>query len=165
MVKIRLKRMGNTHRPFYRIVVAKSTSARDSAAIEYLGTYDPLTKPSTVEIKNDRALHWLLEGAQPTETAAILLKRQGVLDEFFAQRPTAKKKYGFLDKRTQAMSKQSAVSQVEAAPAPVAESAPVAEPVPAVEEAAPAVEEVAAVVEEAPIEAPVEEVKAEEAGE
>jgi small subunit ribosomal protein S16 len=145
VVKIRLKRMGNTHRPFYRIVVAKSTSARDSAAIEYLGTYDPLTKPSTVILKNDRALHWLLEGAQPTETAAILLKRQGVLDEFFAQRPTAKKKYGFLDKRTQAMTKQSAVSQVEAAPVAVAEPAPAAE--------------------EAVVEAPVEETKAEEASE
>jgi len=156
VVKIRLKRMGNTHRPFYRIVVAKSDSARDSAAIEYLGTYDPLTKPSTVVMKNDRALHWLMEGAQPTETAAILLKRQGVLDEFFAQRPTAKKKFGFLDKRTQAMTKQSAVSEVEAAPVAVAEAAPVAE------EAAPAVEEVAAV-EEAPVEAPAEEAKAEEA--
>ncbi len=155
MVKIRLKRMGNAHRPFYRIVVAKSASARDSAAIEYLGTYDPLTKPSTVVLKNDRALHWLLEGAQPTETAAILLKRQGVLDEFFAQRPTAKKKYSFLDKRTQAMTKQSAVSEVEAAPVAVAEAAPVAEEAP--------VE--APVVEEAPVEAPVEEAKAEEASE
>lgn len=117
MVKIRLTRMGNKHRPFYRIVVAKSASARDSAAIEYIGTYDPLTKPSTVQMKNDRALHWLMNGAEPTETVAILLKRQGVLDEFFAQRPKAKRKFGFLDKTTQAMSRQSAISQVEAAPA------------------------------------------------
>ncbi|MBL8068256.1 MAG: 30S ribosomal protein S16 [Armatimonadetes bacterium] len=124
MVKIRLKRMGNKHRPFYRIVVAKSASARDSAAIEYLGSYNPISKPSTVEIKGDRALHWLLEGAQPTETVAILLKRQGILDEFFAQRPAAKKKYGFLDKRTRAMTVESAVSQVAAAPA---EEAPAAE--------------------------------------
>ena len=152
VVKIRLKRMGNKHRPFYRIVVAKSTAARDSAAIEYLGSYNPLTKPSTVELKSDRALHWLMSGAQPTETVAILLKRQGVLDEFFAQRPTAKKKYGFLDKTTQAMTKQSAVSQVEAsaAEAPKAEAA--------VEEA-PAAEETPAA------EAPVEEAKAEEASE
>lgn len=116
--------MGNKHRPFYRIVVAKSASARDSAAIEYLGSYNPISKPSTVEIKGDRALHWLLEGAQPTETVAILLKRQGILDEFFAQRPAAKKKYGFLDKRTRAMTVESAVSQVAAAPA---EEAPAAE--------------------------------------
>lgn len=137
MVKIRLKRMGNTHRPFYRIVVAKSDSARDSAAIEYLGTYDPLTKPSSVEVKGERALHWLMNGAQPTETVAYLLKREGILDEFFAQRPNAKKKFGFLDKTTRAMSVESVVSQV-AAPAeePKAE-APVEEyaPAEAVEEA------------------------------
>lgn len=158
MVKIRLTRMGNKHRPFYRIVVAKSASARDSAAIEYIGTYDPLTKPSTVQLKNDRALHWLMNGAEPTETVAILLKRQGVLDEFFSQRPKAKKKFGFLDKTTQAMSRQSAISQVESAPAAeakkeevVAEAAPVEE-APVVEEAV-AVEETAPVAEEAPAEA------------
>lgn len=153
MVKIRLKRMGNSHRPFYRIVVAKSDSARDSAAIEYIGTYDPLTKPSTIEMKSDRALHWLMNGAQPTETAAILLKRQGILDEFFAQRPNAKKKYGFLDKTTQAMTKESAVSQV-AAPAEEAKVEEVK-----AEEVAP--------VEEAPVaeEAATEESKAEESAE
>ncbi|MBS1711831.1 MAG: 30S ribosomal protein S16 [Armatimonadetes bacterium] len=139
MVKIRLKRMGNKHRPFYRIVVAKSASARDSAAIEYLGSYNPISKPSTVEIKGDRALHWLLEGAQPTETVAILLKRQGILDEFFAQRPAAKKKYGFLDKRTRAMTVESAVSQVAAAPAEEAPAEETTESIavePAAEEAA-----------------------------
>lgn len=152
--------MGNKHRPFYRIVVAKSASARDSAAIEYIGTYDPLTKPSTVQMKNDRALHWLMNGAEPTETVAILLKRQGVLDEFFAQRPKAKRKFGFLDKTTQAMSRQSAISQVEAAPAEapaaaVAEAAPVIEEAPEVEEVKAeevAVEETAPVAEEAPAE-------------
>ncbi|MBX3115027.1 MAG: 30S ribosomal protein S16 [Fimbriimonadaceae bacterium] len=143
--------MGNKHRPFYRIVVAKSASARDSAAIEYIGTYDPLTKPSTVQLKNDRALHWLMNGAEPTETVAILLKRQGVLDEFFSQRPKAKKKFGFLDKTTQAMSRQSAISQVEAAPAAEPKKEEVAaEAVPA--EEAPAVEETAPVAEEAPVE-------------
>lgn len=151
MVKIRLTRMGNKHRPFYRIVVAKSASARDSAAIEYIGTYDPLTKPSTVQLKNDRALHWLMNGAEPTETVAILLKRQGVLDEFFSQRPKAKKKFGFLDKTTQAMSRQSAISQVEAAPAAEPKKEEVAaEAAPA--EEAPAVEETAPVAEEAPVE-------------
>lgn len=143
--------MGNKHRPFYRIVVAKSASARDSAAIEYIGTYDPLTKPSTVQLKNDRALHWLMNGAEPTETVAILLKRQGVLDEFFSQRPKAKKKFGFLDKTTQAMSRQSAISQVEAAPAAEPKKEEVAaEAAPA--EEAPAVEETAPVAEEAPVE-------------
>ena len=134
MVKIRLTRMGNKHRPFYRIVVAKSASARDSAAIEFLGTYDPLTKPSTVNVKADRALHWLMEGAQPTETVAYLLKREGILEEFFAKRPKAKKNYSFLDKRVKSMTQASAVSapvaepKTEKAAEPVVEEAP-AEPV------------------------------------
>lgn len=101
--------MGNKHRPFYRIVVSKADSGRDGAAIEYIGSYNPLTKPSTVELKADRALHWLLTGAQPTETVAVLLKRQGVLDEFFSQRPNAQKKFKFLDKTTKAMSQQSVI--------------------------------------------------------
>lgn len=152
MVKIRLTRMGNKHRPFYRIVVQKSTAGRDSSAIETLGTYDPLTKPSTVKLKGDRALHWLMEGAQPTETVAYLLKREGVLDEFFQARPKAKGSYKFLDKTTNVMSKQSVVSapkeekKEEAAPAaeapaeeaPAAEApveeAPVAEDAPAEQE-------------------------------
>lgn len=130
MVKIRLKRMGNKHRPFYRIVVAKSASSRDSAAIEQLGTYDPIRKDpqtnrATIDLKGDRALHWLRNGAQPTETVAIILKREGVLDQFFTERPSAKRKYGFLDKTTQAMSQQSAIGQVEA---PVATEAPAEAP-------------------------------------
>ena len=83
MVKIRLRRQGAKHRPFYRIVAAKSTAARDSSFIEQLGTYDPLAKPAVVKIDADRAMHYLLEGAQPTETAARLLKGQGILDDFF----------------------------------------------------------------------------------
>lgn len=143
MVKIRLARKGNTHRPFYRIVVQKSTAGRNSTAIETIGTYNPLTQPKQIELKNDRAMHWLMEGAQPTETVAVLLKKQGVLEEFFEKRPNAKKKFGFLDKTTAAMSKESVLQ------APVAaekkEEAPVAD-----------------VVEEAPVEASAEEPATEE---
>lgn len=114
MVKIRLKRMGNKHRPFYRIVVMKSASGRDSAAIDELGTYNPVIRPAAVVLNKAKALEWLLNGAQPTETAAILLKREGVLEEFFAARPTAKKNYKFLDKRTSAMSQKSVVEVAEA---------------------------------------------------
>ncbi len=110
MVKIRLARLGNKHRPFYRVVVQKSTAGRNSKAIEILGTYDPLTKPSTVKLDSERAMHWLLEGAQPTETAARLLKREGILADFFAKRPSAEKKFGFLDKTTAAMSKESVLA-------------------------------------------------------
>lgn len=149
MVKIRLRRMGNKHRPFYRIVVSKSTAGRDGSFIEVLGTYNPLTKPSTVSLDGDRSLHWLMSGAQPTETVAYLLKREGVLDTFFGQRPKAKADYKFLDKRTAAMSRKTAVDQTPAAAV--------------VEEAAPVVEEpkaeaaVEAVAEEPVAEAPVEE--------
>lgn len=143
MVKIRLRRIGAKGRPFYRVVVAKSTAGRNGAFIESLGTYNPIVKPTHVAIDGDRALHWLLQGAQPTETAARLLNKTGVLEQYFSQRPAAKKDYGFLDKRTAATSVRSVMdkqSEAKAEAAPVA-AAPVAaapEPAPAPEpEAAP----------------------------
>ncbi len=149
MVKIRLARMGNSHRPFYRIVVQKSTAGRNSSAIETIGTYNPVSQPKEINVKADRAIHWLLEGAQPTETVAVILKKQGILEDFFAQRPNAKKKFGFLDRTTAAMTMESVIE------APAAVEAPVAEPV---AEAAPAdvvAEEVVA--EEVPAEEPAAE--------
>ena len=124
--------MGNRHRPFYRIVVAKSTAARNGAFKELIGTYDPLTQPKRVKIDKERAMHWLMEGAQPTETVAYLLKTQGILDEFFAKRPKAKAKYKFLDKTTGPMSKKSVVQEIlieaPAAPSPAKEEEPASEP-------------------------------------
>lgn len=78
-VRIRLKRMGAKKRPFYRLVVADSRSARDGRVIETLGHYDPLTNPSTVRIDAEKARAWLKEGAQPSDTARRLLKQAGVL--------------------------------------------------------------------------------------
>lgn len=128
-------RQGNKHRPFYRVVVAKSLAGRNSAAVEILGQYNPLIKGETgLRLKTDRALYWLMNGAQPTETAAYLLKRAGVLEEFFKARPNAKAKYKFLDKRSAAMSKASVVE-------PVAVAAPAAEAVAVKEEAPAAAEE------------------------
>lgn len=101
--------MGSKGNPFYRIVVAKSSAARNGAFVEVIGTYDPLTKPSTVKIDEEKAMHWLLTGAQPTETTAYLLKREGILDKFFELRPNSKKKFQFLDKRTAAISQRTAV--------------------------------------------------------
>lgn len=157
MVKIRLRRSGAKHRPFYRVVVAKSTAGRNGSFIEVIGTYNPVAQPKHLNIKEDRALYWLLEGAQPTETTAVLFSRLGILEKFFEQRPSAKKDYKFLDKRTAAMSVESVVTPVaapkaeEAAAPAVVEEAPVTEEAPAVEEA-PAAEEAAAeaVAEEAP---------------
>jgi len=66
MVKIRLRRIGTKGRPFYRMVVAPSTAGRNGRFVETIGTYDPTVKPSHVQINEDRAMHWLLNGAQPT---------------------------------------------------------------------------------------------------
>ena len=107
MVKIRLKRMGSKGRPFYRIVIANSLSSRDGVAKEVLGTYDPLTKPSTIKVNEERALYWLGVGAQPTETVAYLLNKQGILEKHFESRPTDRKKYGFLNKQIDVVNKTS----------------------------------------------------------
>ena len=133
MVKIRLRRIGTKGRPFYRMVVAPSTAGRNGRFVETIGTYDPTVKPSHVQINEDRAMHWLLNGAQPTETAAYLLNKQGVLPRYLDQRPEKKKDYKFLDKRTAAISKPSAVD----VPAAKAAEAPAPEAPAAVEEAAP----------------------------
>ena len=81
MVRIRLRRMGAKKKPFYRIVVADKRSPRDGRFIETIGTYNPLTNPETVEIKHDRAAHWLSKGAQPSDAVARLLRTAGLLDE------------------------------------------------------------------------------------
>lgn len=81
MVKIRLQRVGRKKKPAYRIVVAESRAPRDGAFIEIIGHYDPLTDPATVVIHEEKALKWLRQGAQPTQTVANLLKRQGISDK------------------------------------------------------------------------------------
>ncbi len=78
-VKIRLQRHGSKKRPFYAIVTATSTSPRDGRFIEKLGTYNPLTTPATIELNRDRALYWLQQGAQPTNTVRRILSFKGVL--------------------------------------------------------------------------------------
>src|SRR5438445_9865401 len=92
MVKMRLKRMGATKRPFYRVVVADSRSPRDGRFIENIGKYHPMEDPSLIQIDEDRALYWLAQGAQPTEQVTALLKVQGVWERFEASRPSSKPK-------------------------------------------------------------------------
>ena len=92
MVKIRLKRMGATKRPFYRVVVADSRSPRDGRFIEQIGKYHPMDDPSLIEIDGDRALYWLSIGAQPTDQVRNLLKIQGVWERFESSRPAAPKR-------------------------------------------------------------------------
>ena len=76
-VKIRLKRMGKIRTPFYRIVVADSRTKRDGRVIEEIGTYNPKTEPSTINVVSERAQYWLGVGAQPTEAVAAILKLTG----------------------------------------------------------------------------------------
>ncbi len=79
MVKIRLKRMGMKKHPFYRIVVADINSPRDGRFIEELGYYDPMKKPAEIKIDNEKAVQWMKNGAQPTETVRVLLKKSGAI--------------------------------------------------------------------------------------
>ena len=72
-VKIRLARFGAKKRPYYRIVVADSRTARDGRAIEQVGTYNPLTEPATVNLDLEKVDKWLADGAKPTETVARLI--------------------------------------------------------------------------------------------
>ena len=82
MVKIRLMRMGAKKRPFFRVVVADARSPRDGRFIENIGKYHPLSHPSVIEIDEERALHWLRSGAQPTDPAKVLLQKTGVWSRF-----------------------------------------------------------------------------------
>lgn len=81
-VRIRLRRMGKTKRPFYRVVVADQRSPRDGRFIENIGRYHPLDDPSVIEIDEERALHWLRVGAQPSNTVRVLMTKTGIWEKF-----------------------------------------------------------------------------------
>ena len=78
-VKIRLRRMGAKKAPYYRVVVADSRSPRDGRCIEEIGSYDPTKNPAAVTIDAEKALKWIKNGAQPTDTVKALLKKNGVI--------------------------------------------------------------------------------------
>ncbi len=81
-VHIRLRRMGKTKRPFYRIVAADSRRARDGRFLEILGTYDPIPTPAVVMVKEEKLAKWLDEGATPSETVSSLLTQIGFLEKY-----------------------------------------------------------------------------------
>jgi len=81
MLKIRLRRTGAKKKPSYRLVVADVRAPRDGAFVDIIGHYNPLTDPETVVIKEDRAQYWLGKGAQPTDTAARLLTKAGIIEK------------------------------------------------------------------------------------
>jgi small subunit ribosomal protein S16 len=86
LVKIRLRRMGAKRRPFYRLVVADARSPRDGRFIEQVGYYNPLTEPATLRIDEEKVMLWLNRGAQPSEAARTLLRREGILERYAASR-------------------------------------------------------------------------------
>jgi small subunit ribosomal protein S16 len=77
-VKIRLRRMGQKHAPFYRVIVADERSPRDGRFIDEIGTYDPTKEPMAFSVDEEAAKKWLASGAQPTETVARLFKQAGI---------------------------------------------------------------------------------------
>lgn len=82
MLKIRLRRVGAKKKPSYRLVVADVRAPRDGAFVDIVGHYNPLTDPETIVVQEEKVLHWLQQGAQPTETTARLLGKAGVLEKF-----------------------------------------------------------------------------------
>jgi small subunit ribosomal protein S16 len=144
--RIRLRRMGSNKRPFYRVVVADQRSPRDGRFIENIGKYHPLSDPSLIEIDEERAIHWLRVGAQPSNQVRILLQRVGVWDRFVAERPRAaeglKVREGGKPEKPK-LSKKAQAKAAEPEPAPAAPEPPAAEtpaPEPEPEAVAPAPE-------------------------
>ncbi|MBT4736536.1 MAG: 30S ribosomal protein S16, partial [Candidatus Marinimicrobia bacterium] len=166
--KIRLKRIGRRNRPFYRVVVMDSRNRRDGAAIEELGWFNPIEADKSYKLEEDRFLHWLKEGAQPSEAAHGLMKRSGLahrwhltqqgLDEKTIEKEM--KKWALTREETLKNRAEKVTKKAEKAEEKIkaeAEAATAAEA--AVEEAAAATEEADAK-EDAPAE--VEDIKAEE---
>ena len=81
-VKLRLKRMGSKQKPFYRVVAADSRSPRDGRFIETVGTYNPIKQPAEINIDEEKAIKWLKNGAQPTDTVKALLSKTGVMAKY-----------------------------------------------------------------------------------
>jgi len=123
-VKIRLKRMGKIRAPFYRIVVADSRTKRDGRVIEEIGTYNPKTEPSTINVNSERAQYWLGVGAQPTESVAAILKITGDI----GGKATLKQPEPKADATTKKAAAKKADKKADEAPAePAAEETPAEE--------------------------------------
>lgn len=92
-VRIRLARRGRRHTPYYRMVVADSRFPRDGRFIEILGTYQPVNKDESTQVKVDeeKAIKWLMQGAVPTDTVRSILRKQGILKKVHEMKQEAKK--------------------------------------------------------------------------
>jgi small subunit ribosomal protein S16 len=140
--RIRLRRMGSNKRPFFRVVVADQRSPRDGRFIENIGKYHPLDDPSVIEIDQDRALHWLRVGAQPSNQVRNLMQKIGIWEEFVKERPSAaagpvkqRPEKPKLSKKAKQRA-EAAASEPEATPAPEPEPEATRAPEPEPEAAA-----------------------------
>jgi small subunit ribosomal protein S16 len=158
--RIRLRRMGSNKRPFFRVVVADQRSPRDGRFIENIGKYHPLDDPSVIEIDQDRALHWLRVGAQPSNQVRNLMNKIGIWDEFVKERPSAALEPAKARPEKAKVSKkakqkaEAAASEPESTPVEDAPAEPQPEPEPEIAEAS-AAEAVEAVDEAPAADAPV----------
>ena len=87
-VTIRLARFGGKKRPFYRIVVTDSRAPRDGKFIDRIGTYDPNQDPAVIRIEEEKAVKWMKNGAQPTQTVKQLMKKSGLSKKLAEGEPT-----------------------------------------------------------------------------
>jgi small subunit ribosomal protein S16 len=86
MVKIRLTRLGKRKMPFYRVIVIESNKRRDGRYIESLGFYDPINDQNSSKLDTEKAVYWLLNGAQPTDTVKDIFTKYGVLEKYDRER-------------------------------------------------------------------------------
>lgn len=155
-LKIRLKRMGNRNRPFYRLVVQDSSWRRDGKTVAEVGWYDAVKQPAQLSFKEKEIYKWLSEGVQMSDTARALLKRHGILGKFKSGEYKQLLEQGDLPENlvvTLTNDEPKAKPAPAPAPAPV-EEAPAAEEAPAESDETPKEE---APAEEAPAEAVAEE--------
>ena len=75
MLSIRMRRVGSKKRPYYRVVVTEGRTPREGSFLEILGTYNPRTKPATVEVDRERLNHWVKQGARPSDSVRTLIAR------------------------------------------------------------------------------------------
>jgi small subunit ribosomal protein S16 len=127
--------MGSNKRPFFRVVVADQRSPRDGRFIENIGKYHPMDDPSVIEIDQERALHWLRVGAQPSNQVRNLMQKIGIWEEFVKERPTAavapakeRPDKPKLSKKARQKAEAAAAEPEARAAEPGAEAAPPAEP-------------------------------------
>ena len=114
--RIRLQRHGRKSYAFYSIVIADSRAPRDGKFTEKIGTYNPNTNPATVDLNFERALHWVLVGAQPSDTVRNILSREGVYMKKHLLGGVAKGAFGEAEAKFEAWknNKQSGLSALKA---------------------------------------------------